>query len=257
MYVIRNFCLHLNRSTSQEFIPDVLTFPNNHQPITPYIYSEQDISRLIRAAGSLQSYHHRPLRPQTIRLAIILLYTTGLRRGELLRLKIGDFNPREQTLLIKDTKFRKSRVVPLSSSVIREIVDYLEFRYRKKLSMEIESPFILNSRDNRAYSNTAFRLTFFVLCSELNIFTRKGKTPRIHDLRHTFAVRALQRWYESNEDVQAKLPLLSTYMGHISINSTHYYLQFIEGIRSKASERFYECFGKNVIKRQIDQRGER
>jgi len=184
MYVIRNFCLHLSRSTSQEFIPDVLTFPNNHQPITPYIYSEQDISRLICAAESLQSYHHRPLRPQTIRLAIILLYTTGLRRGELLRLKIGDFSPREQTLLIKDTKFRKSRIVPLSPSVMCEIVDYLDFRNRKKLPLEIDSPFILNSRDNRAYSNTAFRLTFFVLCSELNIFTRKGKTPRIHDLRY-------------------------------------------------------------------------
>lgn len=257
MSVVRNFCLYLSRFIPRVFIPDILTFPADHRPINPFIYSEQDISRLICAAGSLQHYHHRPLRPQTIRLAIILLYTTGLRRGELLRLKISDFDPREKTLFIKDTKFRKSRIVPLSLSVFNEIIDYLDLRYRKKLPIEIDSPLILNSRDNRAYSNTAFRLTFFVLCSELNIFTRKGKTPRIHDLRHTFAVKALQRWYENNEDVQAKLPLLSTYMGHISINSTHYYLQLIEGIRSEASERFYECFGKSVTKGQIDQGGER
>ena len=88
MYIIHNFCLYRSRSYPETFIPDILTFPKEHQSITPYIFSESEIARLISAAESLHPYDRLPLRAQTLRLAIILLYTTGLRRGELLRLKL-------------------------------------------------------------------------------------------------------------------------------------------------------------------------
>lgn len=248
MYIVHNFCLYRTRSYPKTFIPDILTFPKEHQSITPYIFSESEIARLISAAGSLHPYKYLPLRAQTLRLAIILLYATGLRRGELLGLKLGDFNLNEETLLIQNTKFHKSRIVPLSSSVAKEIYNYLSLRCKERLPMDTASPLILNSCANKAYTGTGLTHNFSALCSVLKIFTRKGKTPRIHDFRHTFAVRVLQRWYQKGEDVQIKLPLLSTYMGHVSINSTYYYLQFIEGISSQACTRFYENFGKAIAK---------
>ena len=114
--------------------------------------------------------------------------------------------------------------------------------------MDTTSPLILNSRTSKAYTGSGFSGNFSALCRALKIFTRKGKTPRIHDFRHTFAVRVLEHWYQKREDVQAKLPFLSTYMGHVSINSTYYYLKFIKGVASEASTRFYENFGRLITK---------
>jgi len=248
MYIIHNFCLYHSRSYPETFIPDILTFPKEHQSITPYIFSDEEIARLISAAKLLQPYERLPLRAQTLRLAIILLYTTGLRRGELLSLKLGDFSSNEETLLIQNTKFHKSRILPLSSSVAGELYHYLALRSKERLPMDTGSPLILNSCAGKAYTGTGLSSNFSALCTALRIFTRKDKTPRIHDFRHTFAVRVLERWYQKGEDVQTKLPLLSTYMGHVSINSTYYYLKFIEGISSEVSTRFYENFGKVITK---------
>ena len=114
--------------------------------------------------------------------------------------------------------------------------------------MDITSPLILNSCTRKVYTGTGLRSNVSALCQALRILTRKGRTPRLHDFRHTFAVRVLDGWYQKGEDVQAKLPFLSTYMGHVSINSTYYYLPFIEGISSQAGTRFYENFGKVLIK---------
>ena len=248
MQVIRNFCLYRARSYPETFIPDPLTFPKAQQPITPYIFSKSEITRLITAAGSLHPYERLPLRAHTLRLALLLLSTTGLRRGELLGLKLGDFNSNERTLLIQNTKFHKSRIVPLSSSVAEEVYTYLSLRCKGGLPMDTASPLILNSCSSRAYTGVGLGDNFSTLCRVLKIFTREGRTPRIHDFRHTFAVRVLQRWYQKGEDVQVKLPLLSTYMGHVSIVSTYYYLQFIEEISLQASTRFYENFGKQLRK---------
>jgi len=248
MYVIHNFCVYRSRSHPQTVIPDILTFPKEHQSITPYIFSDEEIARLISATKSLQSYKRLPLRTETLSLAMILLYTTGLRRGELLRLKLADFNSKEGTLLIQNSKFHKSRIVPLSPSVRGEVGHYLALRSKERLPMDTNSSLILNGYTNRAYTGTGFSGNFSALSRALKIFTRKGKTPRIHDFRHTFAVRVLEGWYQKGVDVQAKLPFLSTYMGHVSINSTYYYLKFIKGIASEASTRFYEYFGRLITK---------
>ncbi len=248
MYVVHNFCLYRTRSHPRTFIPDILTFPKEHQSIPPYIFSESEIARLIGAARFLHPYGYLPLRAHTLRLAIVLLYTTGLRRGELLRLKLGDINLNEGTLLIQNTKFHKSRIVPLSSSVVGEVHEYLALRHKERLPMDTTSPLILNSCANTAYTGTGRTSNFSSRCCALKIFTRKGHTPRIHDFRHTFALTVLQRWYQKGEDVQMRLPFLSTYMGHVSITSTYYYLQFIEGISLQASTRFHKNFGKEIAK---------
>jgi site-specific recombinase XerD len=215
MLYVRKLCLYLQRSRPQQFIPDLLTFPAHHQQLTPHILSESDIARILSATQHLCPYPPCPLRPQTLRIALLLLYTTGLRRGELLRLKLGDFNAAEATLLIQDTKFHKSRLIPLSPSVAAELEEYLALRHKNRLPMEITSPFIWNGcggPEGKAYTGTGFASNWRALCVSLGILTRKGRPPRIHDLRHSFAVNVLQRWYQAGEDVQTKLPLLSTYM---------------------------------------------
>lgn len=250
MRVVRNFCLFRQRSYPNSFVPDPLSFPGNHQSRSPHILSESDIAHILDACRYLQPTASSPLRSENMRIGILLLFTVGLRRRELLRLTIGDFNSEQGTLLIRATKFHKSRILPLSSSVTAELRAYLACRNKKRLPMEITSPLIWNHHsrpDGRGYTGTGFAQNWRLLCAALEIFTDKGKPPRIHDLRHSFAVNALKHCYVSSEDVQARLPVLSTYMGHVSIASTYYYISFVEEIRSEASQRFLQRFGQHLF----------
>jgi len=245
MRFVRNFCFYRRRSHPRSFIPDILTFPANHPQFIPYILSSTDIAHLLYAAQQLPALPQSPLRPQVIRLAIILLYTSGLRRGELLHLTLGDFNSEESTLYIRCTKFHKERIIPLSVTADAELRAYLNQRQRCGLPMKASSPLIWNNAggpEGRAYTGTGIGRNWRLLCASLKILTPKGIPPRIHDIRHGFAINALLRWYNNGEDVQAKLPQLSTYMGHVSIVSTQYYLPFVESLRRVASTRFEQKY---------------
>ncbi len=218
---VRKLCIYLKRSHSQQFVPDPLTFPSHQQRFTPHVISDSEIANILSATQHLFSDRRFLLRPQTLRIAILLLYATGIRRSELLRLKLGDFNSAEATLHIQNTKFHKSRLIPLSPCVAAEVEEYLTLRHKNRLPMEIISPFIWNrfgGPGGKAYTGTGFASNWAALCIALGIFTKKGRPPRLHDLRHSFAINVLQRWYKAGEDVQTKLPLLSTYMGHVSID---------------------------------------
>lgn len=250
MRIVRNFCLYRQRSHPDSFVPDPLGFPANHQKLRPYILSESDIARLLDACRYLQLSSRSPLRSENLRLGILLLFTAGLRRSELLNLTLGDFNSEEGTLLIRATKFHKSRILPLSPSVSAELKAYLALRKEKRLPMETTSSLLWNrygSHEGKGYTGTGLARNWQLLCMALEISTDKGKPPRIHDLRHSFAVNALKRCYVSGEDVQVRLPFLSTYMGHVSIASTHYYLPFVEEISSEASQRFLQRFGQRLF----------
>jgi site-specific recombinase XerD len=250
MQIVRNFCLYRCRSKPQSYIPDALTFPHNHQPFPPYIISESEMVSILGATRYLRPGPRCPLRSETMRIALLLLYTTGIRREELLRLKWGDFDSEQTTLLIRATKFHKSRIIPLAASVAAEIKSFLSLRQKKRLPTDALSPLVWNgyhSPEGRSYTGTGLTANWHTLCTSLKIFTSKNKPPRLHDLRHSFAVNVLLRWYRTGENVQAKLPLLSTYLGHVSVVSTHYYLSFIEGLRSETSTRFHKNFGKVII----------
>ena len=239
MRIVRNLCLYRQRTTPLCFIPDSSQFPPLHQPLQPYIFTEDEIVRLVRTADRLTPLPRTPLRREVFRLAIVLLYTTGLRRGELLRLTVGDYDPHEQVLLVRASKFHKSRLLPLGSDGAQELNAYLEARCGHRLPTSSETLLISSLyRGESAYSGGGFWQGVRRLLRGLEIRTPAGLLPRIHDIRHTFAVHALLRWYRAGEDVQSKLPFLAAYMGHVDIVSTQYYLQFVEELAAAASERF-------------------
>jgi integrase/recombinase XerD len=187
------------------------------------------------------------VRPEVMRLAIALLFTTGIRRGELLALRIADYDRGEGTLHIRQTKFYKSRLLPINGSIAEEIDRCLHVRVHRKLPVSEDTALIWNgSWGGGAYSGTGLGVCFRFLLRKCGIVTLAGKLPRIHDARHSFAVNALLRWYRAGADVEAKLPLLATYMGHGSPVSTHYYLHFIEPLRTAASRRFANHYGDLV-----------
>ena len=124
--IVRNFCLYRQRTEPDCFVPDEHCFPSPHQPVQPYLFTTADIARLLQATTSLKAIPRATLRAEVFRLAIILLYTTGLRRGELLRLVVGDYDPQAHTVLIRESKFHKSRYLPLAPDGAREIEQYLQ-----------------------------------------------------------------------------------------------------------------------------------
>jgi len=259
MYSVRSFCLYRRRFDENAFVPGKWMFLDDAHKFVPYIFSEADVARILSATRFLKPHvRSHVLRAQTVRLGLLLLYTGGMRSGELLNLKIGDLDLSECTLLIRDTKFRKSRVIPMSPSVISEVEEYLDLRLDKKLPLKMSSPLMLSGCDppeGRGYRLSGFRKIWSAICSALGIFTTQGETPRLHDLRHSFAVNALKRWYKDGVDAGTKLPMLSTYMGHADISSTHYYIPFAKEVAEEASALFHSRFGTAVTCQISDAQG--
>jgi site-specific recombinase XerD len=187
MRVVRNFCLYRQRSHPHSFIPDIMTFPANHSQFIPYILSTTDVARLLSAALQLPASPQSPLRPQVIRLAIVLLYTSGLRRGELLRLTLGDYNSSESTLLIRSTKFHKERIIPLSVTADAQLHAHLKQCQQYGLLMKESSPIIwtkVAGTEVKSYTANGLAHNWRLLCASLKILTPRGIPPRIHDIRH-------------------------------------------------------------------------
>lgn len=237
MRIARNLCLYRQRDEPDCFVPDPSGFPRPHPPRRPHLFSEAEIVRLLEATMKLQPHSNSPIRREVFRLAVVLLYTAGLRRGELVRLVLADYDPVERTLQIRATKFHKSRVVPLSSDAVREMEEYLAAR--RRLPHAPDTPLLCNcSQGPRPYTGAGLGQGLRQLFRRAGLRTATGELPRVHDLRHAFAHQALLRWYRAGLDVQSKLPALATYLGHVSIVSTQHYLAQLEPFAQEASARF-------------------
>jgi integrase/recombinase XerD len=162
----------------------------------------------------------------------------------LLRLSLGDVEPRSGVLRIRESKFHKSRLVPLSPDARSELRGYLRKRLGAGLDPRPGAPLLCNTtRGLHGYTGTGISRGIHALFEAAGVRDSDGGVPRIHDIRHSFAVQALIRCYREGADVQSQLPKLAMYMGHVSIVSTAYYLRFVPEVASLASERFERQFG--------------
>ena len=241
---VRNFCLYRQRTEPNCFVPDVNRFPRPCPHCAPIVFGPDAVARMLAIADQQRATPCSPLRPAVLRLAVVLLYSAGLRRGELLHLTLADADPTAGVLRIRESKFHKSRFVPLSLDACHELRAYLRQRQALPLSAAPDSPLLCNcTRGLRAYTGTGLSRGLKLLIHAANVQSTDGRWPRIHDFRHTFAVQALLRWYRQGADVQSSLPKLAMYMGHVSIVSTAYYLKWMPDIATAASDRFEARFG--------------
>jgi integrase len=236
--IVHKFCCYRRRTEPQCFVPDPLSFVRLKPYPLPTILSRSQVAQLLAAcAPSRRRTRSSRLHGQMMRCAVVLLYTAGLRRGEIVRLTLGDVDATAGVLRIRDSKFHKARWVPLSPSATRELRRYLRVRRRARFDRRPAAP-LFCTMDGRAYGPVSFRGRFIALCNAAGVRGSDGRCPRLHDMRHSFAVGALLRWYENDEDVQVQLPRLAMYMGHVSIASTAYYLRLMPEVMQHASERF-------------------
>lgn len=243
--IVRNFCLYRRRSEPDCFVPELGSFPRPQPYRAPILVEPERIGRMLALATRLTPTPGSPLRPAVLRLAVVLLYTAGLRRGELLRLTLHDVEPRTGVLRIHESKFHKSRLVPLSSDALAELHHYLRQRLTPPFDGRPAAPLLCNCARGRLrpYTGTGLSQGIHALFDAAGVHGADGRRPRIHDLRHSFALQALLRWYREGVDVQSRLPHLALYMGHVSIVSTAYYLSWVPSLAALASERFERRFG--------------
>jgi integrase/recombinase XerD len=232
----RCFLRHLKASLPEVTIPDMKVLARLRRP-TPYIFSTAQLKRLMKKAGSERQPENAIL-PFTLQTIIGLMACSGLRAGEVLRLKVTDLSvdhapPR---LLIRLSKFKKSRWVPLHYTAYNRLVDYLEWRARMKGIELCDAFFVCNKGKPLTYSR--LRQRFEELLQRNNMMPKSGPRPTLHSLRHTFAVRRLRLWCAWKMDTRKLLPILSVYLGHKSLESSYWYLTATPELLKAASDRF-------------------
>jgi integrase/recombinase XerD len=244
---VYKFCNYRRRSEPRCFLPNPLSFARC-RPYRPAVIIERaQIARLLDLASELPSYSQSPLYPFVVRLAIVLLYTAGLRRGELARLRFDDVDLQTKALRIRDSKFHKSRWVALSASACEELSRYLKLRRKTRHGTCPTAPLLFNGQQlSSCYSGGGLSRAIRRLLVKADIRDSSGNRARVHDMRHSFAVAALQRWYQAGADVQSKLPKLALYMGHVSIVSTAHYLRCMPAVVARASKRFERSYARMV-----------
>jgi integrase/recombinase XerD len=236
--VVRIFARHLAALDPATEIPPADLLPCRTRRIIPYLYSPDEITALIDAAAQLNP----PMRAATWRTVIGLLAVTGMRVGEICRLDRDHVDLDTAALVVEDSKFGKSRRLFLHPTTVTALREYAQFRDRCCPATQTAA-FFVSSLGNRLLPGD-FSHTFTVLLPAAAITTPPGRQrPRPHDLRHTFTVNAMRQFYRDGGDVQARLPILSTWLGHVDPASTYWYLQAVPERLALAAGRLENAFG--------------
>jgi site-specific recombinase XerD len=214
--------------------PLPLSVPQKPDPFQPYIYTNQDIERLIDAADSRHRYRWL-LEPHTVRTLLLLLYGTGLRISEALRLTLDDFDTDTGVLTIRETKFFKSRFVPVGTDLRGVLCNYIERQWPTRVSSEATP--LLGTQKGAPITRQTAELVFKRLREQAGVSRSNDASfqPRLHDFRHTFAVVRLVTWYREGKNVQRLLPHLSIYLGHGVLRDTQRYLSMTTELLQQAS----------------------
>ena len=221
MKAVRVFARHQHALDARTEVPPYGLLPYRPPRARPYLYTEDEIRRLLEATARLRST--KGIRPHTYYCLLGLLAVSGLRISEALALRQPEVDLQAGILTIRKTKFKKSRLVPLHPSTVDALRHYAEQRH--SLLPTCRSDSFLVSDFGRASEVSAVRRTFYELSRRVGL--RQGEvncSPRLHDFRHRFALETMIRWYRSGQDVERQLPVLSTYLGHAHVSDTYWYL---------------------------------
>lgn len=230
--VIRGFARYLSTIDPQTEVPSPDLLRAGLPRVAPYLYSEAEITALMRAATTLTPR----LRSATFETLIGLLAVSGLRRGEALALNRADVDLTDGVLHVRATKQNKHREVPLHDTTTESLRQYS--RLRDRYLTTPSSPAFFVSPQGERLTGGAFNATFAKLIGHVGLEGKGQRVrPRAHDMRHTFAVRTLIDWYQAEENIDAQLPLLSTFLGHVDPISTYWYLQASPELLALARDR--------------------
>jgi len=214
----------------------------------PFIFDAEQAHRLLELAGELPDACNTQLRGPTYRTIFALLYGLGFRVGEVCRLCVQDLDPKRRLLVIRQTKFAKSRLVPFGPRLGKLLQHYLALREARCVVLAPNAP-LFSMMGNRPVGRGTIGSTFRNLLPELDLKVPPGSSPpRLHSLRHSFAVGTLLRWYRAGMDPAQRLLHLSTFLGHVSPESTAVYLTITDALLQAASERFACPVFKEVSK---------
>ena len=230
--VVRGFAAYLHAiDPANELVPSDL-LPDRGHRTTPYLYAETEVAELMAAAATLRTPH----RAATYATLLGLLAVTGMRVGEAIRLDRADVDAGHELLTVKHSKFGKSREVPLHPTTVAALRRYLGRRDRPRPVMPTTAVFVSDAGTRLLYCNVNW--TFLKLVRRAGLVPRSASCrPRLHDLRHTFAVRTVLDAYRAGADVQVRLPLLSTYLGHVNPGATYWYLSAAPELLELAGQR--------------------
>jgi integrase/recombinase XerD len=237
---IRGFARHWSAHDSQTEVPPSGLLPHRPGRARPYLYSEEEVRQLLESALQLPSAHG--LRGPTYHCLLGLLAVSGLRISEARNLPTDDVNLNEGILTIRGAKFGKSRLVPIHPSTCTILSDYASRRDRF-LARRPEI-FFVSGRGTRL-DGADVRRTFYSLSRQIGLRgASDSRGPRLHDFRHRFAVETLIQWYRSGQDVERRLPILSTYLGHVHVSDTYWYLTACPELMGLAVKRFEDYWEK-------------
>jgi integrase len=228
--MVRGFACYLKALDPATEIPSRELLPFRASRVDPYLYSDADVAALMAAARALRP----PLRAATYETLIGLIAATGMRSGEAVRIDRDDVDWREGVITIWRSKFGRSRAVPVHPTTLAALGRYADFRDQCIPRPEALTFFVstvgtrLNNEDDK---------TFRRLVRQVGLTSPSGRAPRLHDLRHRFAVGTLVNWYRAGVDVEAHMPLLSTYMGHVNPQGTFWYLSAVPELLFLAAQR--------------------
>ena len=231
---VRGFAAYLHGTDPSVQVPPAGLIRRGNDRATPYIYSDAEISAIITAAGAL-----RPeFRAATYQALVSLLAASGLRIGEALSLDRGDLDGDQGMLTVRDAKFGKTRLVPLHPSATGALTRYSALRDEHHRRPAAPALFLSTAGTRLLHSNVG--LTFNQLTAQAGLARRSAACrPRIHDVRHSFAVATVLGWYRDGADVAAMMPRLSTYLGHADPKHTYWYLSAAPELMALAGDRLH------------------
>lgn len=235
---VRHFAAWYSAREPRTEIPPEGLIPSTYRRKAPYIYSEEEIASLVKAASQLPS--SKGLRPRTLSTIFGLLAVTGMRVSEVVSLDRQDVDLNDGLLTVRHTKFDKSRIVPLHASTCDALRGYVAAR-DLLFPVTTTRAFFLADRGNRI-TTYGVRYNFAKVSRQVGLRApveghKHGHGPRLHDMRHRFAATTLVNWYRAGLDVEREMPKLSAYLGHAHVNDTYWYIEAVPELLHLATDR--------------------